>query len=139
MLVRCLDQKIRPTMVWAPIPVLMPGKRTSTLYDPAKCLWAQLPGMNAELGVLDASLLVGDVWADEPRATASAVLTGTKPDLLKKDALLLAQQYWDARKQFKYGVPTVGSGNGAPELPRATAPVTEPTHAMSKGPTERSD
>ena len=106
MLVHCLDQQIRPTLVWAPIPVLMPGERGSTLYEPAKRLWAQLPGMNAEPGVLDASLLVGYVWADEPRATASAVLTGTKPDLLKKDGLSLAQQYWDARQEFKFGVPT---------------------------------
>jgi microcystin degradation protein MlrC len=106
MLVHCLDQHVRPTMVWAPIPVLMPGERSSTLYEPAKRLWAQLPAMNAEPGVLDASLLVGYVWADEPRATASAVLTGTKPDVLKKDALSLAQQYWDARKEFQFGVPT---------------------------------
>jgi microcystin degradation protein MlrC len=106
MLVHCLDQHIRPTMVWAPIPVLMPGERSSTLYQPAKRLWAQLPGMNAAPGVLDASLLVGYVWADEPRATASAVLTGTKPDLLKKDALSLAQQYWNARQEFQFGVPT---------------------------------
>ncbi len=106
MLIHCLNRQIRPTLVWAPIPVLMPGERSSTLYEPAKRLWAQLPAMNAEPGVLDASLLVGYVWADEPRATASAVLTGTKPDLLKKDALSLAQQYWDARKEFQFGVPT---------------------------------
>jgi microcystin degradation protein MlrC len=62
--------------------------------------------MNAVPGVLDASLLVGYVWADEPRATASAVLTGTDLPLLKKDALSLAQQYWDARREFKFGVPT---------------------------------
>jgi microcystin degradation protein MlrC len=86
--------------------VLMPGERSSTLYEPAKRLWAQLPGMNAEAGVLDASLLVGYVWADEPRATASAVLTGTKPDVLQRNALSLAQQYWEARKEFQFGVPT---------------------------------
>ena len=57
-------------------------------------------------GVLDASLLVGYVWADEPRATASSVLTGTGPDVLKRDALSLAQQYWDAREEFTFGVPT---------------------------------
>ena len=106
MLVRCLDHNIRPTMVWAPIPALMPGERSSTVYEPAKHLWGQLPGLNAAPGVLDASLLVGYVWADEPRATASAVMTGTNPELLKKDALCLAQQYWDARKEFKFGVPT---------------------------------
>ena len=106
MLVHCLDQHIRPTMVWSPIPVLMPGERSSTRYEPAKRLWGQLPAMNAHPGVLDASLLVGYVWADEPKCTASAVLTGTRPELLKKDALSLAQQYWDARKEFKFGVPT---------------------------------
>ena len=106
MLIHCLDKKIRPTLIWAPIPVLMPGERSSTVYEPAKRLWAQLPAMNAVPGVLDASLLVGYVWADEPRATASAVLTGTIPDLLKKDALSLARQYWDARKEFQFGVPT---------------------------------
>jgi microcystin degradation protein MlrC len=106
MLVHCLDHQIRPTIIWSPIPVLMPGERSSTVYEPAKRLWAQLPEMNAAPGVLDASLLVGYVWADEPRATASAVLTGTQPDLLRKDALSLAQQYWDARKEFQFGVPT---------------------------------
>jgi microcystin degradation protein MlrC len=106
MLVHCLDQQIRPTMVWAPIPVLMPGERSSTLYDPAKRLWAQLPAMNEQPGVLDVSLMVGYVWADEPRATACAVLTGTKADVLRKGALALEQQYWDARKEFKFGVPT---------------------------------
>ncbi|MGO8789824.1 MAG: M81 family metallopeptidase [Terriglobia bacterium] len=106
MLVYCVDRHVRPTLVWAPIPVLMPGERSSTRYDPAKRLWAQLPGMHAQPGVLDASLLVGYVWADEPKAMASAVLTGTKPDPLKKDALSLAQQYWDARKEFRFGVPT---------------------------------
>ncbi|HEV2246233.1 MAG TPA: M81 family metallopeptidase [Terriglobia bacterium] len=106
MLVRCLDQHIRPTMVWSPIPVLMPGERSSTRYQPAKRLWAQLPAMNAHPGVLDASLLVGYVWADEPKCTASAVLSGTQPATLKKDALSLAQQYWDARKEFRFGVPT---------------------------------
>jgi microcystin degradation protein MlrC len=106
MLVHCLGHNIRPTMVWSPIPVLMPGERSSTRYQPARRLWGQLPAMNAHPGVLDASLLVGYVWADEPKGTASAVLTGTDPALLKKDALSLAQQYWDARKEFKFGVTT---------------------------------
>ncbi len=92
MLIDCLDRGIRPTLVWAPIPVLMPGERSSTLYDPAKRLWGQLPAMNAREGVMDVSLLVGYVWADEPRATASAVLTGTRAEALHEGARALAQQ-----------------------------------------------
>jgi microcystin degradation protein MlrC len=106
MLIQCLDQSVRPQMVWAPIPVLMPGERTSTEWEPGKHLWAQLPAMNAQAGVLDVSLLVGYVWADEPRSTASAVVTGTDPKAMHAVALSLAQQYWDARKDFQFGTKT---------------------------------
>ncbi len=106
MLLHCLDLHIRPTLVWAPIPVLMPGERSSTDWEPGKRLWAQLPKLNEEPGILDVSLLVGYVWADEPRSTASAVVTGTAPATEKRIATDLAQQYWDARKEFKFGTET---------------------------------
>jgi microcystin degradation protein MlrC len=108
MLVESLEKNIRPAMVWAPIPVLLPGERTSTEDEPARGLYAQLPQIDALPGVLDASLLVGYVWADEPRATASAVLTGTDVAVLEEQACRLAQSYWDARKDFAFGV-TVGT------------------------------
>ena len=106
MLLHCLDRHIRPTLVWAPIPVLMPGERSSTEWQPGKRLWAQLPKLNEEPGVLDVSLLVGYVWADEPRSTACAVVTGTAPITEKEIAVNLAQQYWDARKDFQFGTET---------------------------------
>jgi len=106
MLLHCLDQAIRPTLVWAPIPVLMPGERSSTTWQPGQRLWAQLPQLNAEPGILDVSLLVGYVWADEPRSTACAVVTGTAVATEKKIALSLAQQYWDARREFQFGTET---------------------------------
>ncbi len=103
MLVHCLDKQIRPTLVWAPIPVLMPGERSSTEWQPGKRLWAQLPKLNQEPGILDVSMLVGYVWADEPRSNAAAVVTGTAPAREEKIAKELAQQYWDARKEFQFG------------------------------------
>ncbi len=106
MLVHCLSENVRPTLVWAPIPVLMPGERSSTEWQPGKRLWAQLPKLNEQPGVLDGSLLVGYVWADEPRATACAVVTGIAPATQKKIAISLAQQYWDARKEFQFGTET---------------------------------
>jgi microcystin degradation protein MlrC len=106
MLLHCLQMHIRPTLVWAPIPVLMPGERSSTDWEPGKRLWAQLPKLNEEPGILDVSLLVGYVWADEPRSTASAVVTGTAPATERKIAVDLAQQYWEARKEFQFGTET---------------------------------
>ena len=77
---------------------------TSTEDEPAASLYAALPEIDAKEGVLDASLLVGYVWADEPRAQASAVLTGTDGAVLEREAAALAQRYWDARQDFGFGV-----------------------------------
>jgi microcystin degradation protein MlrC len=103
MLTKCLQENIRPTLMWATIPVLMPGERSSTNWEPAKHLWAQLPELNKTPGVMDVSMLVGYVWADEPRSAASVVVTGTNPAAEEKIAKNLAQQYWDVRRQFSFG------------------------------------
>ncbi len=106
MLLHCLREKIRPALMWTPIPVLVCGERSSTEWEPGKRLWAQLPALDGEPGILDVSLLVGYVWADEPRSTAAVVVTGTAPDNQRKIAINLAQQYWDARSEFKFGTET---------------------------------
>ena len=130
MLVNSLTGHIRPTLIWAPIPVLLPGERTSTVYEPAKRLWGQLPAMNADPGVMDASLMVGYVWADEPRATASAILTGTNRRVLERHGLSLAQAYWDARQQFKFGV---FAGTLAECIEKANGLATKPVVISDSG------
>lgn len=107
MLMDALRSGIRPRIVWAPVPVLLPGERTSTEDEPAKSLYATLPSFDAREGILDAALMVGYVWADEPRATASAVITGTDIAAMTQAATEVAQSYWDARTQFVFGVPTM--------------------------------
>ena len=95
----------RPQLVWVPIPVVLPGEMTSTEDEPARSLYQSLPQIDAVGGVLDASLLVGYVWADEPRAGASVVLTGTDAAVLEREAVELATRCWEARAEFHFGVP----------------------------------
>lgn len=105
MLETSLETGQRPRISWARIPVLLPGERTSTEDEPARSLYASLPEYDAQPGVLEAALFVGYVWADEPRATASAVITGLEmpteqqADLTRK----LARSYWNARHDFAFG------------------------------------
>ena len=106
MLVEALQEDVSPFVVWCPVPVVLPGERTSTVDPPARRLYALLPGVDALDGVWDASLMVGYVWADEPRATAAAVLTGVDRDVLTAQAEALARAYWDAREDFAFGSPT---------------------------------
>ncbi|HWA20437.1 MAG TPA: M81 family metallopeptidase [Devosia sp.] len=106
MLHRTLTTGVRPAIIWAPIPVLLPGERTSTEDEPAKSLYESLPARQDRDGIWDASLMVGYVWADEPRATAAAIFTGTDLPLLAASAEALARDYWDARERFVFGTRT---------------------------------
>ncbi|NTF84387.1 M81 family metallopeptidase [Agrobacterium rhizogenes] len=106
MLTESLKTGVKPILLWAPIPVVLPGERTSTVDEPAKSLYDLLPGIDAIDGVWDASLMVGYVWADEPRATAAAIMTGTDRSVLEREAKRLAQAYWDVRRDFVFGCET---------------------------------
>lgn len=103
MLVRALKTGEKPGVAWAPVPVLLPGERTSTEDEPAKSLYLRLPEHDALPGVWDANLMVGYVWADEPRGTACAVVTAVDKAAAEKVAAAIAQSYWDAREDFRFG------------------------------------
>lgn len=103
MLIQCLDEGIRPQMAWIPVPVALPGEKTSTEWEPGLGLYAGLPTVDAVPGVMDASIFVGYVWADEPRAHATIVVTGTDREVIDREARQLAQQYWDIRADFRFG------------------------------------
>jgi microcystin degradation protein MlrC len=103
MLMRHLTTGETAGVAWVPVPVVLPGEKTSTVDEPAKSLYARLPGIDARPGIWDASLMVGYVWADEPRATAAAVITGSDHAAVERAAIELAQAYWDARDQFAFG------------------------------------
>ncbi|WP_313686732.1 M81 family metallopeptidase [Pantoea sp.] len=124
MLVKSLHSGVKPGVVWAPIPVVLPGERTSTEDEPAKSLYARLPAINAIDHIWDASLMVGYVWADEPRATAAAIMTGTDADVLAEQAAKLALAYWQAREQFSFGCVT----GSTEECVRMA--MTSPTHPV---------
>jgi microcystin degradation protein MlrC len=106
MLVRALRSGQRPALVWAPVPVLLPGERTSTQDEPARSFYTQLQESEDPTGIWDASFQVGYVWADEPRSTACAVITGTDRVAMEKAASALAQNYWDIRSEFVFGTKT---------------------------------
>ncbi|MDH4415216.1 MAG: M81 family metallopeptidase [Rhizobium sp.] len=103
MLVRALTTGEKPGVAWAPVPVLLPGERTSTEDEPAKSLYLMLPEHDAVPGIWDANLMVGYVWADEPRGTACAVVTAVDKAAAEKVTADIAQSYWDAREDFRFG------------------------------------
>ena len=104
-LVSCLRGTGRPSKAWVPVPVLMPGEKTSTRVEPAKSLYGRLPLVESAPGVLDAAIWVGYAWGDEPRCQAAVVVTGESEELVAGHAVELARSYWEARDQFEFVAP----------------------------------
>lgn len=105
-LLALLDSGIRPHRAWTRIPVNLPGERTSTMWEPGATVYRQLAESDPVDGVIDASLWVGYVWADQSRANATTVVTGTDVAAIRGEAEKIAKRYWDARAEFGFGVPT---------------------------------
>ncbi|WEK59628.1 MAG: M81 family metallopeptidase [Candidatus Microbacterium colombiense] len=92
----------RPFSAWVPVPVLLPGEKTSTRMEPAAGIYAQLPEIEAQDGVVDASVWIGYAWADEPRCQAYVVVTGDDRVLIAREAERVARMFWDARADFVF-------------------------------------
>lgn len=102
----------RPFKAWTPIPVLLPGEKTSTRVEPAKSLYEMLPGIEALDGVIDAALWIGYAWADEPRCMAYVVVTGDDESVVREQSEAVARAFWAARDGFEFVGP-VDSLSGA--------------------------
>ncbi|HEY0579048.1 MAG TPA: M81 family metallopeptidase [Pseudonocardia sp.] len=96
----------RPVKAWVPVPVLLPGEKTSTRLEPARGLYQLVVDAEAAQGVLDAALWVGYAWADEPRCQAAVVVTGDDAEPVRAWAGRLAAAYWAARRDFGFVAPT---------------------------------
>jgi len=91
---------------WIPVPILLPGEKTSTRIEPGKGLYAQVPGVADSPGVIDAAIWIGYAWADEPRNHAVVMVTGDDKQAVVSGAEKLARQFWDVRNEFEFVAPT---------------------------------
>jgi microcystin degradation protein MlrC len=103
-LVRFLERGERPYQAWMNVPVLFSGEKSSTEWEPAASLYRQIPGTLRPDAVLDASILIGYAWADEPRSAASVTAFGMDREAVQSVVRGLARQVWEARGQFQFGV-----------------------------------
>src|SRR5215212_5021167 len=120
LLVNCLREGIRPYTAFVPIPALFSGEQTMTTVEPGRSVYAGVAAQMQPPGVWDASLLVGYVWADQPRVGASAVACGMDAAATRAAAAALAQFYWDARKSFTFPMPADSVDRCIEQAMRAT-------------------
>ena len=107
LLVRLENEKGKPAFkAWIPIPILLPGEKTSTRIEPGKSLYAKVAPAAAQEGIIDAAIWIGYAWADEPRNHAVVMVTGDDQLAVKKTAELLASSFWEKRNEFEFVAPT---------------------------------
>ena len=92
---------------WIPVPILLPGEKTSTRIEPGKSLYAKVAPETGKEGIVDAAIWVGYAWADEPRNQAVVMVTGDDEMQVKTSAEMLAQSFWDVRTEFEFVAPTL--------------------------------
>ena len=129
MLLHALETGTRPGVVRVPVPLLQPGERGSTEDEPGRRLYAALPALEGP-GVWRTDLMIGYVWADEPRATAAAIVTGTDRAAAERAASRIAADFWAARNHFRFG-PETGPLDAM--LAQATASQTRPVILADSG------
>ena len=91
---------------WIPVPILLPGEKTSTRIEPGKSLYAEVDPVSKREGIVDAAIWIGYAWADEPRNHAVVMVTGDDGDAVAKGAEELAERFWEVRDDFEFVAPT---------------------------------
>ncbi|MDD4777655.1 MAG: M81 family metallopeptidase [Fermentimonas sp.] len=91
---------------WIPVPILLPGEKTSTRIEPGKGLYELIPGQIDGDNVIDAAIWMSYPWADEPRNHAVVMAYGDDKEAVGKAAERLALRFWDVREEFEFVAPT---------------------------------
>jgi microcystin degradation protein MlrC len=90
---------------WIPIPILLPGEKTSTRIEPGKSLYAKVAPAANQKGIIDAAIWIGYAWADEPRNHAVVMVTGDDKEKVTLAAEDLAGYFWKVRNEFEFVAP----------------------------------
>jgi microcystin degradation protein MlrC len=90
---------------WIPVPILLPGEKTSTRIEPGKGLYEKVDPVTKKEGVIDAAIWIGYAWADEPRNHAVVMVTGDDEAEVKESAEYLAKSFWNVRNEFEFVAP----------------------------------
>nr|HPQ42533.1 M81 family metallopeptidase [bacterium] len=101
----CLKNGIKPWLSYHRVPILLPGEKTCTDYEPAATLYHCIPDIIEKHALLDASILIGYAWADEPRSGASVVALASEQSAADSAVRELADRFWKLRHEFRFGVP----------------------------------
>ncbi|HQV29374.1 MAG: M81 family metallopeptidase [Anaerolineae bacterium] len=114
----------RPTMAYRALPMMINIAHQHTSSPPLRDLWASLPELEQQPGVLAASLSLCYQYSDVP-AMGNAVVVVTDNDQAKADRIAddLAAQLWALREFLEVDIPSVAGAVSAAIAAAMAAPA----------------
>ena len=102
LLLKITDKKVRPVIARVPIPVLVRGNELITKTGVFGKSIRSCEELEHQDGVLAAALMIGNPFTDVPELCSQAiVVTDGDPARAEKEALRLAQDFWERRAQMQ--------------------------------------
>ena len=130
-LIRCVKEEIRPVNSLIKLPLLLPGESAVTEAEPARSLYAKLPEIESQPGILDASILIGCAWTDSPYTSVSVIVVGEEGgEEAKEAAMSLAREIWTRRVEFG---PEVETASVEESIEKAMASKARPAVISDSG------
>lgn len=130
-LLRVIERGLKPQTALVRVPILAIGEATVTTFEPMKSLYASLPELDQQPGVMQSIIMVGFAFNDKPWVGMSTlVTTENNPALAQELAEDLARKVWDARHDYTYKMETAGVAEG---LARAVEGGVFPTYLSDAG------
>jgi microcystin degradation protein MlrC len=100
-MLRILNEGVRPAMGFAKLPMLLPGEMAQTSLEPMASIMRLVAATEARSEVLSASVAVAHIWADVPdQGIGVVVVTDGDAALAQAEADNLAATIWERRGDF---------------------------------------
>ena len=101
LLLNILNGQAKPTMYLQQIPMILPPENGRTTQGPFSEIMSQIVALETQPDILSASAYSVQPWLDLPEMGCGIiVITNNNPNLAQKEALCLAQQFWQSRDRF---------------------------------------
>ena len=134
LLLRILDEGLRPATALVKIPALVRGKELITATGRFGRLIRECEAIEAEPGGLAAGMFIGNPFTDVPDLRCNSVVTTTDPAHSARHALRLAEEFWAVRDELHEDLtPLAEAVRLAKETTAGTVVLMDAADATSSG------
>ncbi len=102
LMLRILSGKVRPTMAWRKLPLIVNAENQQTAHGPARRLFARAEALESAGKAEAVSIFPVQPWMDiHEMGSAVVSVTNGNPRAADRQAADIAQKFWDTRRDFE--------------------------------------